>query len=379
MPFLPLYVQELGVTDPAEAAFWSGLALSVSPLLAALLAPVWGAAADRFGRKPMFARSLLSFSILMVCLSLITNVYQMVAIRAIWGLLGGFASLATALVTLSCPRDQMSRAIGSVQSAQTISYAIGPAMGGLLADQLGLRRSFYVPAVLYIAALLLTQLVYKEERAAPHAREAKTGSSLRDVLRLPYILPIVAVLFIAQFVDKSFGAVLPLFVDTLEADGSRVATMSGLIVSVGAIAAALSASIAGRLAGKHQPRQLVVFSLLGGLIVCLPIVFVNATWQLLFLRTLLGLLAGGTITLAYTMGGLAMPPGGRATMFGFLSSAALFGTALSPMTSGLLAGISLRSIFAIDVVLYGVALIAMATAKPPRISLPSAQASVEIG
>jgi len=369
MPFLPLYVQELGVTDVAEAAFWSGLALSVTPLMGAVLAPVWGAAADRFGRKPMFARSLLSFAILMVCMSLISDVYQLLAIRVFWGVVGGFGALSTALVTLNAPREHMGRAVGLVQSAQIISYAVGPGVGGILVDHVGLRQAFYAPAILYLGALALTQVVYKETRDPPAARKAaRGGGGLREVLRLPNFLPVAAVLFFAQFVDKSFGAVLPLYVAALEPAATGVASMSGLIVSLGALAAAISAGTAGRLAGQHSPWRLMLFSLLGGMLVCLPMAFVDRTWQFLILRMLLGLLAGGTITLAYTVGGLAMPAHGRATAFGFLSSAAMLGMALSPLFSGILAGITLRAVFVVDALLYGLALAALLLARPMRVS-----------
>ena len=61
MPFLPLYFQQLGVTDVGEIAMWSGLSLGVTPALTALLSPFWGRLADRFGRKIMVERSLVSF------------------------------------------------------------------------------------------------------------------------------------------------------------------------------------------------------------------------------------------------------------------------------------------------------------------------------
>src|SRR3989442_396903 len=63
-PFLPLYVQELGVTDPARVAIWSGVLLAVTPSVAAVLAPVWGILADRVGRKLMMIRSLVGFLLL---------------------------------------------------------------------------------------------------------------------------------------------------------------------------------------------------------------------------------------------------------------------------------------------------------------------------
>ena len=65
MPFLPLYFQLLGVRDVGEIAMWSGLSLGVTPALTALLSPFWGRLADRYGRKIMVERSLVSFIFVM--------------------------------------------------------------------------------------------------------------------------------------------------------------------------------------------------------------------------------------------------------------------------------------------------------------------------
>src|SRR5437867_5501183 len=65
MPFLPLYFQELGVHDVGEITMWSGLSLGVTPAFTAMLAPFWGGLADRYGRKIMVERSLVSFVVVM--------------------------------------------------------------------------------------------------------------------------------------------------------------------------------------------------------------------------------------------------------------------------------------------------------------------------
>src|SRR6266571_4546728 len=59
LPFLPMYVQALGIKERAEVALWSGVLSGSAALTMAVLAPVWGMLADRFGRKPMLVRSML--------------------------------------------------------------------------------------------------------------------------------------------------------------------------------------------------------------------------------------------------------------------------------------------------------------------------------
>jgi len=63
-PFLPLYIRELGVTDPGRIALWSGLLAAVTPAISGVLGPLVGRIADRFGRKVMLIRSLGGFIVI---------------------------------------------------------------------------------------------------------------------------------------------------------------------------------------------------------------------------------------------------------------------------------------------------------------------------
>src|SRR5262245_10883852 len=62
-PFLPLYIRELGVTDPSAIALWSGLLAAVTPIMSGLLSPLFGRLADRFVRKMRLIRSLAAITV----------------------------------------------------------------------------------------------------------------------------------------------------------------------------------------------------------------------------------------------------------------------------------------------------------------------------
>src|SRR6266508_6149211 len=96
-PFLPLYVRELGVTDPAMIALWSGLIAAVTPAVSGLLSPVFGRLADRFGRKMMLIRSLAGFTVIIAAMGLVTSVPQLFLARLLMGLFAGFTPMAMAL------------------------------------------------------------------------------------------------------------------------------------------------------------------------------------------------------------------------------------------------------------------------------------------
>ena len=131
MPFLPLFIGQLGVSDVGRIAMWTGLSLGITPALTALLAPAWGRLGDRYGRKIMVERSLVSFVLLFAAMAFVTRVWQVLALRAVQGLFAGYGSLSVAMAAESAPRDRMPAAIGTVQTAQRIGPAVGPVLGGV--------------------------------------------------------------------------------------------------------------------------------------------------------------------------------------------------------------------------------------------------------
>src|SRR5258706_7883672 len=139
MPFMPLYVRQLGSFTPAQALLWSGLIMSATPLASGLTSPLWGSLADRFGRRLMLQRSLIGFTAAMALLGVATSPWQLLAIMAMQGVVGGFSSGAMALVTSVCPPEAVTMAVGRIQAARVLGLAIGPLPGGVLADTVGIR------------------------------------------------------------------------------------------------------------------------------------------------------------------------------------------------------------------------------------------------
>ena len=85
-PFIPLYIRDLGITDLADAAFWSGIIVGIGPLCGAMMGPLWGAMADRYGRKPMVLRAMLMIGLMQIAIAFVPDVYWLLGLRVIMGL-----------------------------------------------------------------------------------------------------------------------------------------------------------------------------------------------------------------------------------------------------------------------------------------------------
>ena len=338
IPFLPLYVRELGVLDNEKATLWAGVLIGIAPLLAGLLAPLWGRLADRYGQKPMAIRALAASALFLFLSAFVRNVEQLLACRIATGLFGGIGPLGLAMATSVAPREHTGRAVGLIQAAQILAAAVGPLLGGLLADRMGRRATFAFTSLLCLAALVLVVRLYEEAPREARSSPGKPPSlSLLGVLRLAGVPSLLVLLFLVNFVGRAITPILPSHLERLGVRVDRLASSTGLLISVYAVMAAVSATLLGRAARRRSPQGLLVASLLAGAATALPMARVSSFPAFLTLAALLGLASGGALTLCYTMGGLRVPPEHRSTAFGFFSMAALLGGAVSPSVAAAVA------------------------------------------
>jgi DHA1 family multidrug resistance protein-like MFS transporter len=353
MPFLPLYFHQLGVEDVGKVAVWSGMSLGVTPALTALLAPFWGRLADRFGRKIMVERSLVSFVVVMAAMGFVTRAWQVFALRAVQGLFAGYGALTLTMAADSAPRGRMAQAIGTVQTAQRLGPALGPVVGGTVAALTGLRRAFLVASAFYLIAVVLVFILY-DERRGEHvptpADESDPTITFRNLLAFENFLLMMTVIFGLQFVDRSFGPILPLYVGELGVTPQRIPLVSGLLFSIAAGAGALGHHYCAALLRRHPPSRLIAGAAAGAAVAAILYVIAhNVKW--LFLATpIFGVGIGAGMTAAYTDAASVIPAAARGAGFGLLTTASLVGLAVSPIVSGLLGGTSIRAVFALDVV-----------------------------
>jgi DHA1 family multidrug resistance protein-like MFS transporter len=351
LPFLPLYVRQLGVASDEAAATWAGVLIGIAPLLAGLLAPVWGRLGDRYGQKPMAVRALVSYVILLALSGAVTTAWQLLALRTAVGLFGGVGPLGLAMATALAPREQTGRAVGSIQSAQILAAAVGPLAGGVLAHTIGMRLTFVATAAACAIALGLLVFFYEE---APRVAAPEDGprDAFGAVLGVPGVLPLMATLFLVNFIGRSFTPILPLHLQRMAVPTSNLALATGILISAYSVCAAISAALLGRATRRRDARALLVVTLVAGAAIVLPMGLVPRFPSFLGLAILLGLAAGGSLTLCYTIGGLMVPSERRTTAFGFFSMAALFGGAVSPSIAGLLTRVHFKAIYWADALLY---------------------------
>lgn len=356
MPFLPLYFEQLGLTDVGEIALWSGLSLGATPAVTALMAPLWGKLADRFGRKIMVQRSLVSFVFVMAAMAYVTEPWHVFALRLFQGLFAGYGALALTMAADSAPREQTAYAIGVVQTAQRLGPALGPVIGGVVAQSVGLRNAFFVTSAFYVIAFVAVTVMYDERGVLKRTDSEKAQSrvTFRNILAFENFILLMVVIFGLQFVDRSFGPVLPLFVSELGTSSTQVPLLSGILFSLVAGFGAVGNQVCAKLLARLPARRVIAIMCASAGCGVAAYLLAGDPWWLILPTAVFGIAMGASTTAAYTAASSVIPASARGAGFGLLTTASLVGLAVSPIASGILAATSIRAVFAVDAAILGI-------------------------
>ena len=146
LPFLPLYMLQVGARDEAAAIFWVAVGMSAQGAGRLIAGPLWGLLSDRFGRKTMFVRAVYFAALTAFVLSLINAPWQIGIALGLQGLLSGFVPAAVALMSVSVPDDKVRDGLNAVSGGQYLGSSIGPAVGAAMAIAFGYRGAIFTSA-----------------------------------------------------------------------------------------------------------------------------------------------------------------------------------------------------------------------------------------
>ena len=335
-PFLPLYVQDLGVTDPRAAVGWAGLMSSSAMIVMAIMAPIWGTIADRHGRKSMVTRALFGGGAVVAVMGFARSPEQLLGLRLVQGAFSGTVSAARTLASGIVPAAQLGYALGMMQTAQFVGNSAGPLLGGLISDRLGYGRTFIITGFLLVLTGVAVLRFVHEDFQRPTVGEAE-GNGLRAALAVvrsvPGLFALIGTLFFVQAGMSAVQPVLPLYVSELvtsEEAGIGVATLAGLMIGASAITGALAAGFAGRAGDRLGHARVVAGCSLLSALFYLPQALVTSPWQLLALRGVQGTFTGGLIPGVMAIIAVRTPPARRGLIFGLSATAAALGNAAGP-------------------------------------------------
>lgn len=292
-PVLPLYIQHLGVQDTATITKISGIAFGITFIISAIFSPIWGSAADKYGRKPMILRASLGMAITIGCMGFAPNVYILIGLRLLQGVITGYSTACTALIATQTDKEHAGYALGTLSTASIAGSLLGPTVGGFIDEILGLQSVFFITGALLLISFITTLIFVKES----FVREEKKVLTIEEVWSTVPQKSLTVTMFLTFFILSvalySVEPIVTIYVKQLSNNSSHIALLAGITFSASGLANIIAAPRLGKLSDKIGAHKVMLACLIGAVIIFIPQAFVQNTWQLMGLRFLLGLASAG--------------------------------------------------------------------------------------
>ncbi len=375
-PFLPLYVKSLGSAHNINIELLAGLVYSGQAFTMMLTAPLWGVVADRYGRKLMVERSMFGGTIVLGMMAFARSAEDLVALRAIQGMITGTVAATNALAAANTPREHSGFAMGMMQVGMGAGVALGPMIGGAVADAFGYRPAFYVTALLLFLAGLTVLFWVKEPHnnqaagSRGHSPAPKRGiiAGWKDIFRCPGVPAVYSLSFLNNLCRNMLLPIVPLFIPMLMQGTALVNTFTGLVTGMSSATTTLSSVFLGRLGDRIGQRRVLIASLViaSGLFAAQS--GVQAAWQLLLAQAILGVAMGGITPSISALLARFTPPGHEGAVYGLDNSIGSGARSLAPMIgSAVMLGWGVRSTFVVSGTLLALTAVFAALALPGRV------------
>jgi MFS transporter, DHA1 family, multidrug resistance protein len=335
-PFLPLYIQSLDSSMGLSTEFLAGMVISSQAFTMMIASPLWGIVADRFGRKKMVLRAMLGGSVILAMMGFVQTAEQLIVIRAVQGVITGTISANNALVAAAAPRERVGFAMGALQVGLWGGVAVGPLIGGVLADSFGYRVPFLITAsLLFVAGLMISFGIHEDFTPPKKPVKIRFGAILgewKHIVQTSGVGMVYVMRFLSGLARTIIIPIAPLFVVSLIADSAATTnTYAGLVLAVSAATSTFGAVYLGNLGDKISHKTVLIGSAIVAALLYFPQVFVVDVWQLLILQGLAGIATGGLVAAPSALLARYTQSGEVGAVYGLDNSVASAARAVAPL------------------------------------------------
>ncbi|MDG3132139.1 multidrug efflux MFS transporter [Streptococcus suis] len=330
MPFIAVFVESLQVPD-GQVEYYSGLAVSINALTAALMAPVWGSLADRYGRKPMMVRAAFAMIFTMGGMAFVPNIFWLLVLRVLNGIFTGYIPNATALIASQVPKDKTGYALGTLSTGLVAGNLIGPTLGGVLAEIFGIHQVFLLVGLFYLVALLLTIYFIKEDFTPVPKDEQMTFRELVSQVKDKQMM--VGLFITSMIIIAAAQTVIPILTLYIRHLGQKenLLFVSGLIVSLPGVASLVTSGYLGKIGDKIGNHRLLLLALAYSLLINFLCAIATNPIQLGILRFLYGFGTGALLPSVNSLLTKLTPKEGISRIFSYNQLFNNLGSVVGPM------------------------------------------------
>ncbi|MCL1846787.1 MAG: MFS transporter [Coriobacteriia bacterium] len=289
VPFIPLFIDTLSDFTRQELAFWSGIIASAPFLMQALIAPLWGRLADRYGQKPMLLRASLGMSIIISATGFVTSIWAFLALRAVFGILSGYLVNAIALIAVQTPKEESGRVLGTMNTANVGGMLVGPLLGAFVVTFAGYAQIFFTTGGIIGAAFFLTLFLIKEDfTPVSKGQEVSIKTAFRIIDNPQLILGMFLTTLIIMLANSAINPILSLYVRDILPEGESVELWSGIVAAAPGVTTIFAAPRLGALGDRIGTQKVLLFGLGFSALIFIPMGLITSIWLFTALRLLIG-------------------------------------------------------------------------------------------
>ncbi|MBT9175780.1 MAG: Tetracycline resistance protein, class B [Firmicutes bacterium] len=360
-PFLPMLLKDVGVVENLEV--WSGWAFASTFYTSALMAPLWGSLADKYGRRLQLVRAGIGIGVTYILLSFATNAWQVIFLRLLLGLFNGFIPTAIAMVAVNAPEEHMGPALGVIQSGGAFGSVVGPLIGGYMSHFLGIQQTLLIAGGSLFAATVFTVLCTNEVHKGDRSIKRDVLDDIRQSLSKSFLVQMFVLVLMFNVALMAIQPVLPIFILRLAGEHDA-AVPTGIIFALAGIATVLAAPRWGRLSAAWGERKVLRVALVGAAAVSVLTALSTSLNMLGGMRFVLGLFIAALMPVSTMLIAKSVPTNFRSRALALNNSFGQFGAAVGPTLGGYMAlGLGVPSVFVGIGVLLSVVAVAVERAR----------------
>lgn len=336
MPFISLFIAELGNFTRFQLNIYSGLAFGVTFISQAIVC-----LADRKGRKLMCMRASGVMACTICAIGFAQSVWMIIGMRFLQGVFSGYINNATALMAGETPHNKSGWVMSAMTTAGVAGNLVGPLLGGFLSGLFGYRIPFFITGALMFCVFLSTWLL-TVEHFTPIKKEAM--KPMKEIIHNLDNPPLIFVMFLTTMIvtssTMSIDPIISLYVRQLMGGHGNIAFVAGIVAATPGLGTLLAASKVGHTMDRIGPEKVLQIGILTAFILFIPMTITKSPWVLAFWRFLLGLANAALMPATQTVLTLDVPTEAFGRIFSYNQSFQAAGAVLGSILGSFISGIS---------------------------------------
>ncbi|WP_270262548.1 MFS transporter [Lactobacillus panisapium] len=353
MPFISLFIADLGHYSQLQISLYSGLAFAMTFIAQAIVSPYWGNLADRKGRKLMCMRASGVMALTITATGFAPNAIYIIVMRFIQGAFSGYINNATALIAGETPHQKSGWVMSQMMTAGTAGNLVGPLLGGVLSNFFGnwlggawgYRIPFFITGFLMVLVFFGSTFLVHEKFTPVSREEMKPMKEIMHTLpNVKLIIAMFATTLLVQAANMSIDPIVSLYVKSLYVksmmpNSKNIAFVAGVVAATPGLGTLIAASKIGHKMDEIGPLKILRVGLIVGAILFVPMALTHSPWVLAGLRFLLGIASAAMLPAAQTVLTLNTPPESFGRIFSYNQSFQAVGSVFGSLMGSTISGV----------------------------------------